>query len=1062
MENISFNLCFCQKDKIETWRNILKILEKKLHIKFDLNLSKDIQSHLDILKSLSKGIWVTPFPSGVYEALKTGFEVIARVITHHPNRYLLLGKSYEKDLEKILKEKQIVKVGIYDHPGFIWVLLEIVKNKINLFNLLPIKFSSFEEMKKNLEEDRLDFILISEKELLSQPHLKELTTYFRREVIHYLVGKVDPETFQKFTKNLPLGVENIYIIPFSEEERVFLYILADCISTFWEFWNAYQIKESLVRSPHIGVFIYQKDRYSYANRTLLEKLKYEEANFYDLGILDLVYDQEKRKEIENKVKRRLSGDFFEATYDQIALKTSDGKKRYFEVYTSTLVYEGNFAGIGLAIDVHEKIKYNKFLNLLRKVNQVLIESFSEEEIFERILPTVVECLDLKAAWIGIVDHEKEVLIPKFIYPKIEIDEGEIPKEILDLKENFYSYSKAYKTNKICIISDSYSYPYKVNFVKEFLKKHNIRSICSIPFIREGKVYAIMVLYSEEPDFFVEEYFEILEELQRDINFALKKIEMIFRMQLLEEFLKQTDEIVMICNEEGALEYVNYSGIKMLDLEDPYQIKDVFSFLGIPRVDLEKIRLGQNYIKRITSVKVNKELKFLELVYGILERNKVVIIGKDLTKEISLQLEREKIFYQDQLTGLPNFEGFSKRLSELLTVYRKGMIFVSIDLYNFSYINKFYGEDIGDLCLVEVGKRLSEKFRDSLIGRMRGDSFGMVLPEKTEEKVLQVVENLKEIFKKPFVFSKADKPIFLDFNASLVFYPRDGKTFQELWQTSAIFLNEAKKKGPNVIEISNPDIKKNLEKLFETENLIKKAFKEKLFVFYYQPIFQVEPLRVIGLEALVRIKENEKLVYPKEFIDYIEKTAYLKEFENFLLSKNIENIERFNLPISINVSLKYLEDLEMFEFWKPFLDKLQKLPHPLWIEFTERIFVQNLDEEKFKNYLNRLRFLNLRIGIDDFGTGYSFLNYIKILPVDFIKIDRTFIKDISKDKRVYLIVENMINLAKKLDIKVIGEGIEKEEEYLILKNLGCDYVQGFFFCKPLSEDEIERFLKEYKL
>lgn len=1062
MEELIFNLCPCQRERVDLWGKILKNLEKAIDKTLTLKICDNLEISLRPFQDVPEGIRLIQFPLGIYHAVKSRFDIIAEVFLSSPDRYLLIGKTLDKPLTKLLGERDFIKIGIYEHRAFLWVLLEfIIENRIPIVKVLPIYFPSFEEMRENLERDKLDLILTLESEVSRLNSKSDLTVYLTKDVVHYLVGKLDAETVESLNRCLPLVLEDVQIVPISEDKKNFLKIIINFIDNFWEFWNAYQIKETLVKSPHVGLFIYQKEGYIYANKLFLRKLGYKEADFYKLKISEIIYEEGKKSEIEERTLKRLSGEFFDTTYDQILLKTSDGKKRYFDVYTSTIVYDGNLSGVGLAIDVHERIRYNKFLDLLRRVNQILIESFSETEIFERILPAVVDCLDLKFAWIGIVEQETEKLIPKYMYPKLEIDLEKIPEEVFDLKSDDHSFTRAYKHKKIQIISDTFSYSYKVDFVRQFLVKHNLRSVCSIPLFRKNKVYAVLVLYSEEPYFFVEDYLNILEELQRDIAFALQKLDMIFRVRLFNEFLKQAEEMVIICDERGKLEYINLPGMKILEPSNPYEVEDIFRFLGIPRTEIEEARNTQKTIKRISSVKPGKDIKFLELVYRFIESDKMVIIGKDLTKDISLQLEKERVFYRDHLTGLPNFEGFSKKVSEVLSFYKREAVLIVVDLHNFSYINKFYGERIGDLCLIEIAKRLTKEFKEGLIGRMRGDSFGIVLLDQSEEKIIEILETLKRVFREPLYFSEIKEPVLLSFNASLVFYPRDGIVFQELWQNSAVFLNEAKKKGPNVVEISNPDIKEKTEKFFQVENLIKRAFQENLFVFHYQPILHSETLKVVGLEALVRIKDDGRLIHPKEFIDYIEDTAYLGDFEALVISKSLRNIERFGLPISVNLSPKYIANLEIFELLHRFFQKLQSLPQPLWIEITERTFVQNLSEERLRTYLNRLELLNVRVGIDDFGTGYSFLNYLRILPVDFIKIDRTFIRDILVDRRTYLIVENLLSLAKKLDIKVIAEGIEKEEEYRVLRDLKCDYVQGFLFCKPLPEGEIEKFLMEHR-
>jgi len=211
------------------------------------------------------------------------------------------------------------------------------------------------------------------------------------------------------------------------------------------------------------------------------------------------------------------------------------------------------------------------------------------------------------------------------------------------------------------------------------------------------------------------------------------------------------------------------------------------------------------------------------------------------------------------------------------------------------------------------------------------------------------------------------------------------------------------------------------------------------------------LKVAGLEALVRIIDNDKIYYPYSFINYIENSNYLKKFEEWLIKETIEKIRKWGINISINISAKSFNEPD-------FIWKIRNIPEEIrdkiTIEITERVFIE--EQEKAMAIISIIKKMKNppKIAMDDFGTGYSSLVYLKDLPIDIIKIDIAFIREILKDKKSFALVQTIIELAKRLDKLTLAEGVEQEEQLNILKFLGCDLVQGFLLSKPLSIDIIE--------
>ncbi|MCD6490569.1 MAG: bifunctional diguanylate cyclase/phosphodiesterase, partial [Thermodesulfobacterium sp.] len=803
------------------------------------------------------------------------------------------------------------------------------------------------------------------------------------------------------------------------------------------------ILETFLNFPYFGIGIYH-NTYIYANSYLCNLLNYSLEEFKKLKPEDILYYEKDKIFAREIVKRRLSGEFFILPYREITLKTKEGKKIKALLFTNTTFYQGKYCGMIVAIDITKQKILEKFTNLLRSVNQTLITCTSKNEIYEKICPEIYKALELKSLWLGKADYEKGIIEPLLFYP-----------ENLKLFKNWEFTLPIQKDVEIISNVKNSDFPYKKDLVPL-----GVKSIAIIPVVEREKIENILILCSEDPAF-MDENKDLLEELRMDLSFAAKKIDWLFKNYIINEFIKNTDEILIICDEKGNIEYINPFGFKLLSKLDENLLEiNCSELLHLSKNILNELKKKKEGIRRIgTYSKPGKEKLILDLKISLLELSKdikkIIILGKDLTKELEFEKEKQTLQYIDSLTELLNPFGFSKRVSETLSLLKVHSLLILIDFYNFSYINRFYGLEVGNFCLKELAKRLNALVeKKGIVGRTGGDEFSLFLIDIKKEEVVEWLNKIKALFSKPLKYK--NQSISLEFNAAVVSYPDDGKTFEELWKKANILLLETKKKGANAIEIFNPLIENEVEQTFKVNNLIKRALKENLFVFYYQPYFETKSLKIAGAEALVRIKDNEKIILPSEFIKYLENSPYLFEFEIFSFRKNLENLKNWKIPISINISSKSFRALNLKKFFLNFKDILSAFPYYLTLEITEHTLAENI--ETAKEILKTIKSFNINIALDDFGVEYSSLNYLKNLPIDILKIDKSFTNSLLRDIKTYNIVKTLINLAKDLDLKVIAEGVETEEQLKIYKKLNCDYVQGFFLSLPLSEKEMENLLK----
>ena len=265
---------------------------------------------------------------------------------------------------------------------------------------------------------------------------------------------------------------------------------------------------------------------------------------------------------------------------------------------------------------------------------------------------------------------------------------------------------------------------------------------------------------------------------------------------------------------------------------------------------------------------------------------------------------------------------------------------------------------------------------------------------------------------------------------------------------------AKEKGDFTYKFFNPQINQKIIEYSNVKKLIVNAIKNEEFIYHFQPYVDAKTFTIMGAETLLRIKHDNQIIYPNVFIDFAENSGYIKEIEKIMFPKYLNYLKMLNIPLSFNISGKSLTDKLHI---KQLFENIENLP--IIIELTEREIAGNIEytQQIFKYFKSK----NLKMSIDDFGTGYSSLTYLKNLPADYLKIDMSFIKNIEISDKDLAIVETIINFAHRFNLKTIAEGVETENQVKILQKLGCGYLQGFYFAKPMPFNELQNFLKSQK-
>ncbi len=461
------------------------------------------------------------------------------------------------------------------------------------------------------------------------------------------------------------------------------------------------------------------------------------------------------------------------------------------------------------------------------------------------------------------------------------------------------------------------------------------------------------------------------------------------------------------------------------------------------------------------------LMLITVIIGVLTSLFLFLISirpKQLEQEVQKKTkELQKLAYNDPLTGLPNRRYLNdllpQYLSELQANNQSGA-FIYFDLDNFKSINDSIGHDIGDRVLQEVARRLTSSIDENdLIIRLGGDEFAIILGdgsidsiEDTAKKILSNIQKILRIEHREFKLSTS---------LGVSLFPQHSQNVLELMRFSDVALYEAKHRGKNQFILFTDAMQKKLMEHHQEELALAKAIKNHQLVLYFQPQFDLEVSKVIGAEALVRwIHPQKGLVFPDQFIPLAEQSGQILELGNYVIRKSFEYLRsRFDLGLSpillhINLSSLQLSDLNLVPFVTEMID-LYKVPgHYIGFEITETTLLTDL--EHAKKTLNGLKALGICIAIDDFGTGFSSLGQLKNLPVDLIKIDRSFVMDLENDPDDKMIVEAIIAMAHKLDTQVIAEGIESHGQLQMLRDFKCDLGQGYLISRPIPEAEFNRF------
>ncbi len=531
--------------------------------------------------------------------------------------------------------------------------------------------------------------------------------------------------------------------------------------------------------------------------------------------------------------------------------------------------------------------------------------------------------------------------------------------------------------------------------------------------------------------------------------------------LFEKLLDYSFEGMLVLELDGTIIYSNQTLSNITGFEKNEVINtSIYDYICKEYIDLVKNNIKKN---KTEPYKIKIKKKDGSKIWVLVKGQETQLFGKrlritsvfDLSDTIQKEKKIKYLSNYDYLTGLYNRKFFIEYIKEILKIYNEngyygGLLFIDID--NFKEINDVKGHSIGDILLINLKERLLNLCKkDKLLARMGGDEFVIFLDYKKNEKKeiltesYQLARKIQQDLSKPF---KINGNTVLNITVSIgVAFVEPNMDIDSLLKHADIALYKAKNKHKNSIMIFNERFLQELEKkVYIKEHLSSALKEEKIFIVYQPKVYlNSENIEIVGYEALLRWKKNGKYISPACFIPIAEESQLIIQLGEYVLEKTCKKIKEKGVNISINISPRQFENDNFIKKTKQIISSYKIDPSKITFEITENTLIKDIKSALAK--MEELTKFGINFSIDDFGTGFSSFEYLKKLPIQELKIDKSFVKNVEHSFNDYAIIEAITKIGHIFNLSVVAEGIENENQLNILKTLKVDYFQGFYFYKP---------------
>jgi len=618
--------------------------------------------------------------------------------------------------------------------------------------------------------------------------------------------------------------------------------------------------------------------------------------------------------------------------------------------------------------------------------------------------------------------------------------------------------------------------------------YELRSAAAFPLIKKGGVVGSLVIYSDQPDCFDEQFTGLISEIANAVSFALDDIDRENLRRAADQALRDSEQryhlvmegagdAIVLMDSDGkivevnrrAMEQFGYSREELINMS----VRELFpaELQGAIQRRFENIvETGQTIDSSTVIIRKDQTTFPVDAVESRVElwgKQMVLSIFRDVSERKAAEERIHYLAYHDSLTGLPNRTLLIDRLEQAIREAHRhnnmvGVIFIDLD--NFKTVNDTLGHDFGDELLQSAAMRIRTSLRDSdTVARLGGDEFIVLItnPDSPSD-VAVVAQKIIQSMCIPFVISGHTFHITCSIGMSI--YPRDGQDSGVLLRTADEALYQVKKEGRNRSAFHTPEMHAAAIEHVRLENDLREALRKNQFILHYQPQVNLQTGRIIGAEALIRWQHPERgMILPSKFIPLAEEKGLILAMGNWILHEACQQNRRWQLagmpivPVSVNLSAVQCREASLTEAIRRVLKDTGLDPQYLELEITESTLMAQT--ESLRARMIEIKGCGIHFALDDFGTGYSSLSYLTRFPIDALKIDRSFIRDMIDDPKDLAVVDTVVNLAENLQLRTVAEGVERIEQITLLKLLGCQSIQGFYFSKAVAADEFAKMLTE---
>ncbi|MFA6014604.1 MAG: EAL domain-containing protein [Gallionellaceae bacterium] len=728
--------------------------------------------------------------------------------------------------------------------------------------------------------------------------------------------------------------------------------------------------------------------------------------------------------------------------------------------------------------------------VLSKSNAAIVHERDKQAFLEKTCEVILQVEGFKLAYIASENAAHQIIPIAYKGAATDYIKNLVLSSDANLPEGRGPSGTAIRENRVIVIKNFINDP-MTELWHEPAKQHGLRSTITLP-IKTSDFTGVLVVFSDVEDYFDNEIIELLKQLSDDVAFGLHNFSLEAQRKNTLDKLQRSEMMLEIAGKLVQMGgwAVDVPSMQMTWSNEVYEIHEIpldtlvtpdqaLHFYAPESLNTIKTAIGQllnegiGFDEELEVITASKRRIWVRSIgQAVRDSNGKILLlqgavqditqaKQDVADKIASASQIDRLAHYDQLTGLPNRALLEDRLSNSIVHAQQhkryiGLIFLNLD--HFHTVNDIYGHLGGDQILTATAERLSVAVSNlASISRLSADTFVIMLPDlNTSEEINRIAEHISQQVYKPFKLG--DQQIQLSARMGVAVYPVDGDTAAILMKNADSALIDAKQSGSrNGFRFYSSSMNERALKLLTMSSKLREAIEQNQLVLYYQPQVDIITGHIIGAEALIRIQHPELgLIPPGEFISVAEETGLIVPMGEWAIREACRQMQQWHKEIStelivaVNLSPMQLHQSSLIDTVKNALRDSGLAAQYLELEFTESAIMQNVGDtiaimQQFKD-------MGLHLSIDDFGTGYSSLSYLKQFPVDKLKIDQSFVSNITQDPNDAAIVQAIIVLGRTLGMTTIAEGVETEAQLGYLRSVHCKEMQGYLFSRPVPATE----------